>query len=200
VRLGTTKPRQVDVRVLAATHRDLEERVAGGLFRQDLFYRLAVVPIHVPPLRERREDIPGLCELFRDQISSELKLARRPLAGAALERLQRYDFPGNIRELRNLMERALILATGNEIGVDDFLLPAARSAGDGGGAPGNTGGSWMDSLPEAIDLRSLLDEMERDLILRALKSSGGVQAEAARRLQLSRSDLAYKLSKHRLKP
>src|SRR3984957_19797319 len=108
LRVGSTKPRDVDVRVLVATHRDLQERVKQGAFRQDLYYRLAVVPIALAPLRKRREDIPGLCELFCGVVSRELKAPVRRISAAALEKLKRYDFPGNIRELRNLIERTLI--------------------------------------------------------------------------------------------
>ena len=100
VRLGTTQPRKVDVRLLAATHRDLSQRVREGLFRQDLYYRLAVVPIAIPPLRERREDIPVLSELFVRQVAMELKRPQRSFRPEALEKLKRYDFPGNARELR----------------------------------------------------------------------------------------------------
>ena len=107
LRVGSTKPRDVDVRVLVATHRDLEERARQGTFRQDLYYRLAVVPISLPPLRKRREDIPGLCELFCRDVSRELKVPMRRISSAgAWLKLRRYDFPGNIRELRNLIERA----------------------------------------------------------------------------------------------
>jgi DNA-binding NtrC family response regulator len=193
LRVGSTQPRDVDVRVLVATHRDLEERVKLGTFRQDLYYRLAVVPIALAPLRKRREDIPGLCELLCRQVSRELKMPMRPISAAAVERLKRYDFPGNIRELRNLIERALILSVGAEIGPDDFpLWPADEKPSAGG--DGNL--QWIASMPEAVNLKGLLEETEKGLILRALKSSGGVQAEAARRLQLSRSDLAYKLTKY----
>ena len=193
LRVGSTKPRDVDVRVLVATHRDLEERVRQGAFREDLYYRLAVVPIALAPLRKRREDIRGLCDLFCRQVSRELKVPMRPISAAALEKLKRYDFPGNVRELRNLIERALILSVGAEIGQDDFLLGPVEEkmpAGSDGNLP------WIESMPEAVNLREILEEAEKKLILRALKSSGGVQAEAARRLQLSRSDLAYKLTKY----
>ena len=196
LRVGSTKPRDVDVRVLVATHRDLAERVTQGTFRQDLYYRLAVVPIALPPLRDRREDIPGLCELFCRQISKELKMPVRPISTAAVEKLKRYDFPGNIRELRNLIERALILSAGAEIGPGDFLLGPSHEKTPSG-RDGNL--QWIASLPEAVNLRELLEETEKGLISRALKSSGGVQAEAARRLQLSRSDLAYKLTKYDMK-
>ena len=196
VRVGSTKPRDVDVRVLVATHRDLEERVRQGTFRQDLYYRLAVVPISIPPLRKRPEDVPGLCELFCREVSRELKAPMRRLSIKALEKLKRYDFPGNIRELRNLIERALILSVAPEVGPDDFPLArideqtTAESDGDL---------SWIASMPEAVNLREFLEEVEKGLILRALKSSVNVQAEAARRLQLSRSDLGYKLAKYQIK-
>jgi DNA-binding NtrC family response regulator len=196
IRVGSTKPRDVDVRVLVATHRDLEERGRQGTFRQDLYYRLAVVPISLPPLRQRREDIPGLCELFCREVSRELKVPMRRISTRALEKLKRYDFPGNIRELRNLIERALILSVGPEIGPDDFPLARTdekvlvESDGDL---------SWITSMPEAVNLREFLEEVEKGLILRALESSDSVQAEAARRLHLSRSDLAYKLAKYEIK-
>jgi two-component system, NtrC family, response regulator HydG len=193
VRVGSTKLRDVDVRVVVATHRDLEERVRQGVFRQDLYYRLAVVPIALAPLRKRREDIPGLCELFCRQVSRELKMPVRSISPAALEKLKRYDFPGNIRELRNLIERALILSTGAEIGPEDFPL-ALNADATGDGSEGHL--NWINSAPEAVNLRELLEQVEKGLIVRALKSGGGVQAEAARRLQLSRSDLAYKLTKY----
>jgi DNA-binding NtrC family response regulator len=191
LRVGSTKPRDADVRVLVATHRDLEERVKQGLFRQDLYYRLAVVPIALAPLRKRREDIPGLCELFSREVSKELKIPARAISAAALEKLKRYDFPGNIRELRNLIERALILSAGSEIGPEDFPLKSPDGKEEDL--------HWIAALPEAVNLRSLLEEVEKELILRALRSSSGVQAEAARRLEVSRSDLAYKLAKYDLK-
>ena len=120
----------------------------------------------------------------------------RPIGAAALEKLKRYDFPGNIRELRNLIERAFILSAGPEIGPENFptVLPDERSAGSRDGYL-----NWMASIPEAVNLRELLEQIEKGLILRALKSSGGVQAEAARRLQLSRSDIAYKLAKYEIR-
>jgi len=194
VRVGSTKPRDVDVRVVVATHRDLEERVRQGVFRQDLYYRLAVVPIALAPLRKRREDIPGLCELFCRQVSRELKMPVRPISPAALEKLKRYDFPGNIRELRNLIERALILSSGAEIGPEDFPLAFNNVEGTNDGSGGHL--NWINSAPETVNLRELLEQVEKGLIVRALKSGAGVQAEAARRLQLSRSDLAYKLTKY----
>jgi len=196
LRVGSTKPRDVDVRVLVATHRDLEERARQGTFRQDLYYRLAVVPISLPPLRNRREDIPGLSEFFCGAVSRELKVPLRRISTKGVEKLSRYDFPGNIRELRNLIERALILSRSLEIGPEDFPLaqndPRTPTALD-------NNLSWIASMPETVNLRECLEQVEKNFILRALKSGDGVQAEAARRLQLSRSDLAYKLAKYEIK-
>ncbi len=195
LRLGSTKPRDVDTRVLVATHRDLAEDVRRGTFRQDLYYRLAVVPITLPPLRARREDLPGLCALFCRQVAQELKVPPRGISAKAMEKLRRYDFPGNIRELRNLIERALILSTANELGPEDFPLTSGPPVVGGV----NHAYSWIDGMPETLALREFLDDVEKRLIQRALRASDGVQAEAARRLQLSRSDLSYKLSKFEIR-
>jgi DNA-binding NtrC family response regulator len=197
LRVGSTKPRDVDVRVVVATHRDLEERVKRGLFRQDLYYRLAVVPIALAPLRKRSEDIAGLCELFCREISRELKIPVRSITPEAIEKLKRYAFPGNIRELRNLIERALILSNDSLIGPRDF--PISSSAKDIEEKDGEQF-SWMETMPESINLRQFLEEIEKGLITRALSLSASVQAEAARKLQLSRSDLAYKLTKFNIRP
>ncbi len=197
LRLGTTQPRNVDVRLLAATHRDLSQRVREGLFRQDLYYRLAVVPIAIPPLRERPEDIPVLAELFVRQVATELKLPKRAFSPQALEKLKRYDFPGNVRELRNLIERASILSLGSELTVDSFPLPSSWDpVSESDGAAAIKGRQLADILPEVDDLRNFLAEVEKALILRTLKSTHGAQAEAARRLGVSRSDLGYKIAKY----
>jgi len=179
-----------------ATHRDLEQRVREGTFRQDLYYRLAVVPIHLAPLRDRPQDIAGLCRLFCRVVARELKVPIRPIRSDAIEKLKQYDFPGNIRELRNLIERALILSSDAEIGPEEFPL-SLKANPKATRAP--TYSDWIESLPETISLRGLLEEVEKKLIVRALNSSSAVQAEAARRLHLSRSDLSYKLSKFDIK-
>lgn len=125
LRVGSTQTRTVDVRVLAATQRNLEERVQQGLFRQDLYYRLAVVPIHMLPLRERKEDIPGLCEILSSQIAKDLKVRPKRVSPEALQKITNYAFPGNIRELRNLLERAHILGQREDIAADE--LPVDES-------------------------------------------------------------------------
>jgi DNA-binding NtrC family response regulator len=194
-RVGSTTTRKVDVRVLAATHRDLEERVRSNLFREDLFYRLAVVPIELPPLRERREDIEELCQMLSLRIARDIKMVSKPLSHAALRKLEGYTFPGNVRELGNLIERALILGQSPELQPEDFPLRSiARQA--------NPLKKDLDieelteRIPDELDIRNVLAELEKSLITRAIQVSGGVQAEAARRLGLSRSDLGYKVSKY----
>ncbi len=191
VRVGSTAPRVVDVRLLVATHRDLAQAVREGHFREDLYYRLAVVPMHVPALRERREDLPALAERLSRQVAHDLKLPPRRLDAGALAALAGYAFPGNVRELRNLIERATILTRGDSIGPADLpVLPALPGRAVPGPEPRER---WLASLPEHLDLRATLREVERALVERALVAAGGVQAEAARRLALTRSDMTYKL-------
>lgn len=191
LRVGATVPRTVDVRVIVATHRDLQERVKEGLFREDLYYRLAVVPIEIPPLRNRREDIPVLVDFLIKQVSRELKVSPRTIDPEAIAKLTSYAFPGNVRELRNLVERACILASGDLILGDDLVLASTEASID---PAANT----AETLPPNIDLPAYLDSIEFRLIRKALEDSGGVQAEAARRLGISRSDIAYKIKKYRL--
>ena len=198
LRIGTTQPRKVDVRLLVATHRDLQQRASEGLFREDLYYRLAVVPIAIPPLRERREDIPLLCDLFLQQVALELKLPKKTFSPQALEKLRRYDFPGNARELRNLIERASILSSGGELGAESIPVPSLDRP-SGTAAAARTPASLAEALPKVEDLRNFLAEVEREVLLRTLKETDGAQAEAARRLGISRSDLGYKLAKFGIK-
>jgi transcriptional regulator with GAF, ATPase, and Fis domain len=186
-RVGSRAARKVDVRLLVATHRDLAAQVAAGRFREDLYFRIAVVPIAVPPLRERVEDLPALVDHLLARARRELATAPGSLTPAALQRLQAYRFPGNVRELRNLIERACILATGPAIEPEDLLLPGA--------AAGEEVETWMGQLPLPAQLPAVLARVERALIARALERAGGVQAEAARLLGVSRSDLHYKLHK-----
>ncbi|MBK6406660.1 MAG: sigma-54-dependent Fis family transcriptional regulator [Holophagales bacterium] len=188
VRVGATAPRLVDVRIIVATNRDLQAMVRSGTFREDLYYRLAVVPIEVPALRERREDIPVLADHFLTLAARELNAPARSLSSGARARLAEYGFPGNVRELRNLIERASILARGAAIEADDLPL-----GGGGRSTPGDGPGAFVESLPETVDLDATMTLVERHLVLRALASARGVQAEAARRLGISRSLLSYKL-------
>jgi len=200
-RLGSTKARRTDARLLVATHRDLKQRVEGSRFREDLYYRLAVVPLTVPPLREHREDIPELCALFLRQAAQDLKTPPRKITADAMRALLGYDFPGNIRELRNLIERACILSADEEVTLETLPVPmAAKSDGTGQRTYKRpTADQFAEMLPETHDLREFLASLEKAVIQRALKITGGAQAEVARRLGLSRSDLSYKLGKHRIK-
>ena len=194
LRIGSTQPRTVDVRVLVATHRNLEERVQQGAFRQDLYYRLAVVPIRIPPLRERKEDIPGLCEMLSRQIAKDLKVCPKRISPEALQKVTRYDFPGNIRELRNLLERAHILGSATEITAEE--LPIRATVGGAASPQSVDLREWIRMLPLTINLHDTLTEFEKSLIERAMEEAKGVQAEAARMLGLSRSDMGYKVTKY----
>lgn len=191
LRVGATLPRTVDVRVIVATHRDLPERVREGTFREDLYYRLAVVPIFIPPLRERPEDIPVLVKEMLTQVARDLKIEVKPLLPKSLDKLSKYRFPGNVRELRNLIERACILASGDVIAENDLILQSEND-------PANTDDDWIADLPDRMNLPKTLERLERSLIQRALVTSNGVQAEAARKLGISRSDVAYKMRKYGL--
>lgn len=186
-RVGSTTARHVDVRILAATHRDLRARVKEGQFREDLYYRLAVVPVHVPPLRSRREDLPALTRHFLNQVVVQLKAPRRTISEQAIRQLERYDFPGNVRELRNLVERACILCRGDEITAADFPLEGVAEP---------EAGVTVEALPEHLSLRDTLEHVELLMLRRALDESGGNQAKASRRLSISRSDMSYKLKKY----
>ena len=188
VRVGSRVPRKVDVRLLVATHRNLATQVSEGAFRDDLYFRIAVVPIHVPPLRERIEDVPALVNHLLAQVRDRAFRGRR-LSPAALERLRSYRFPGNVRELRNMIERACILAPGETIESEDLLMPEPDVTGDEAVL------RLARALPADAQLTETLARVEHVLITRALEAAGGVQAEAARRLGISRSDLHYKLHK-----
>jgi two-component system response regulator HydG len=195
MRIGSTRPRTVDVRLVAATHRDLAARVREGRFREDLYYRLAVVPIAVPPLRERCDDLAELCALFLARAARDLKLPRRKLSAQALANLRTYAFPGNVRELENLIERACILSAGDEIGAENFPVSGESSASPGAAGRVDTVARVV-APTEPVNLREYLADVEKQLLVRAMNATGGAQAEAARRLGLSRSDLAYKLNKY----
>ena len=200
MRIGSTTPRPVDVRVIAATHRDLQVAVREGLFREDLYYRLAVALVAVPPLRERGADVALLATRFLERAAERAGRPHLRFAPDAHEVLAAHDWPGNVRELENLVERCALLVQGEAIdarAVRAALGPRARG-GAGAAASGDAQSvrdEWVGRLPERIDLRETLDALERELLERALRESGGVQAEAGRRLGLTRSDVAYRLRK-----
>jgi two-component system, NtrC family, response regulator HydG len=185
-RVGGEETVQVDVRVVSATHRDLKKAVEEGTFREDLFYRLHVVPFRVPSLRERREDIPLLVDHFIKKLGPRANSAVRGIDEAALVRLCTYSWPGNVRELENAIEQSLVFSTRDNIDVGS--LPAFLREGATEASLAVPAGDM--SLPE------ILDDLERQLIQRAYDRSGGVKTETARLLGIKTSALYYKLEKY----
>ena len=186
-RVGGEETIPVDVRIVAATNTPADELLSGTAFREDLYYRLHVVPVTVPPLRERKDDIGVLAEHFVGKLQSRTRSAVVAIDPAALKRLEDYDWPGNVRELENVVERSLVLAEGDVLGKDD--LPFLAS---GGGA----GISVGPALGDGVDLGRAMDNMEERLIRQALERAGGVKAEAARLLGIKKSALYYKIEKY----
>ncbi len=187
-RVGGEETISVDVRVITATNKDLEEEVEAGRFREDLFYRLHVVPIKVPPLRERRGDIPLLVDHFIEKLGPRTRSDIEGIAPDALEVLRAYKWPGNVRELENSIEHALVFAEGEELHIDD--LP-----------PSVTGQSDDDvlKLPEGErSLPEILENLEEQLIVRAFRQAEGVKTETAERLGIKTSALYYKLDKYEI--
>jgi len=185
-RVGGEETVQVDVRVVSATHRDLKKAVEEGVFREDLFYRLHVIPFRVPSLRERREDIPLLVEHFIKKLGPRANTQVRRIEESALARLSTYAWPGNVRELENAIEQSLVFASGDTI--DLAALPAFLREGKSENTLAVPGDNL--SLPE------ILDDLERQLIQRAYDRTSGVKTETARLLGIKTSALYYKLEKY----
>ncbi|MFK7897508.1 MAG: sigma-54-dependent transcriptional regulator [Myxococcota bacterium] len=185
-RVGDTADRKVDVRILSATNRRLEEEVAAGRFREDVYYRLNVIQLALPPLRDRQEDIPVLIAHFVKRFADELEKEIEGMDAETCDLLCEYAFPGNVRELENLIERAVALARGPVLGRD--LLPATVST--------IPTGSETPKIPnEGVDLEQLVAEYERSLLEEALSLSGGVKKRAARLLGISFRSFRYRLEK-----
>jgi two-component system, NtrC family, nitrogen regulation response regulator NtrX len=185
-RVGGQKPRAVDVRVVAATNKDLEEEIQEGRFRDDLFYRLNVVPIHVPPLRERREDIPLLVEHFTRIMAQKEGLPQRVFTPEAVDRMKALDWPGNVRELRNTVERLLILSPGDQVTLSDVeRLVGGGQAGAGIGP----------ELLRAASFAEFKDLAERAFLLQKLRENDWNVSETARTLEMPRSNLYKKIEK-----
>jgi two-component system, NtrC family, nitrogen regulation response regulator NtrX len=188
-RVGSGKPIKVDVRVLSATNKDLPEEIRAGRFREDLFHRLNVIPLHVPPLRERREDIPMLVRHFTERAVREAHLAPKAFTDDAVERLQRMDWSGNVRELRNTVERLLILASGPQVSASDIdLLVGGQS----------TGGALSADLLSSSTFAGFKDAAERAFILHKLRENDWNVSETARILDMPRSNLYKKIEKYEL--
>ncbi|MCC6664224.1 MAG: sigma-54-dependent Fis family transcriptional regulator [Polyangiaceae bacterium] len=189
--VGATQETTVDVRVLAATNRDIEAEVARGAFRQDLYYRLNVIRVGLPPLRDRREDIPLMAERFLRRFSSEMGKDVAGFSADALRALERYSYPGNVRELENVIERSVALAGARSIGLGD--LPAEVA-----GAASAPAGEILTLPPEGANLDELLNEVERRLLLSAIDRTAGNRTAAAKLLGITFRSLRYRLSKHGL--
>jgi two-component system response regulator PilR (NtrC family) len=187
-RVGGTDDVRVDVRIVAATNRNLEKEVKTGRFREDLFYRLNVIEIRLPPLRERPEDIPLLVRHFLGKHAKEMGRGARRMTPEALDALQRYRFPGNVRELENILERALALAPADEIGADS--LPR-----EVGGVDGRAVTPVFEVPAEGVEIDRILDDVERNLLLQALQRTGGVRKDAARLLGITFRSIRYRLQK-----
>ncbi len=194
-RVGGSADIEVDVRIIAATNRDLKQRVSDGAFREDLFYRLNVIPIALPPLRDRAADIQLLVGHFISEFNGEFKKEVAGVSKEARELLDAYTWPGNVRELRNVIERAMILGSGAEIGVEDlpFELAPEAHAGNGNGRRKNGAGDFA-LPPSGVDLESL----ERDLLLQALRRARGNRTRAGRLLGLNRDQVRYRIDKFSL--
>jgi Nif-specific regulatory protein len=185
-RVGGTATLKTDVRVIAATNRDLEELISEGKFRQDLYYRLDVFPIHVPPLRDRKTDIPLLADFFVEKYSKVNHKNIRRIATPAIDMLMTYHWPGNVRELENCIERAVLLSS-NHVIHGHHLPPTLQTAEASGTMPSGT-------------LDRMLDNIERDLIIDALKAARGNKAKAARALGISERIMGLRVRKHGIDP
>lgn len=188
-RIGGAKPISVDVRVIAATNKTLESEIAAGKFREDLYYRLNVVPIHVPPIRERREDIPTLAQYFVSTLSAREGIPPRAFTEDALERLTALDWPGNVRELRNTVERLLILAPDSQISARDIDRLAGQRVLDDAG---------LATLTQCRTFEEFKDAAERAFLLNKLREFDWNVSETARAVEMPRSNLYKKIERYSL--
>src|SRR6185436_8701202 len=216
-RVGGIKTIRVDVRLVAATNRDLKKEIAQSAFREDLFYRLNVVPIALPALRERRSDIPHLARYFIAKFNTRLKKSVEGVEPEAMERLNAYAWPGNIRELENVIERALLFADGTRIRLEDLaydirgasspdasrasspavLSPAVHAAASGADDMDAAPSSEGDGLKEQV--KAAMSRLERELIIRALSQTQNNVTHAARLLKISRKGLQLKMKELNLR-
>ncbi len=184
-RLGSNATRHIDVRVIAATNQDLRAALEQGTFREDLYYRLNVVPLNIPSLRERKQDIPFLANHFVHKLAPDAGCQVESITDAAMEKLMAYHWPGNVRELENVIERSLVMATGAQLDAADIKLesaPRPRAHAAGTGEP--------HFLPEGLTL----DQYEQEIIKEALRRADGNKSQAARLLGLTRNALRYRLT------
>jgi DNA-binding NtrC family response regulator len=187
-RVGSNQTIKADVRVMAATSRDLEDGIRGGTFREDLYYRLNVIAIFLPPLRERRGDIPLLVDHFLQKYSEKNRRPLPKISKEARDLLLQYDYPGNVRELENIMERSLVISRGDVITTRDLPFQVL----------GGMQEAKLGSESEGKSLNTMLSQMEKDLILKALDQHRWIQTKAAQSLGISERVLRYKMKKYRL--
>jgi two-component system response regulator PilR (NtrC family) len=189
-RVGGTRDLKIDVRIVAATNRDLEKAIAEGRFREDLYYRLDVIPIRLPPLRERPEDIPLLVEAFLDKFNRELGKAITRVLPTAIDLLCTQEWRGNVRELENVIERAVALASSDTLGPEHFRDCLPRASAE----------TISMALPtDGVDLEGLIGTIEKDLLTRALQRTNGVKKDAATLLGLNFRSFRYRLQKYGIK-
>jgi len=194
--LGSTEELDVDVRVITATNRDLEKAIADGVFREDLFYRLSVIPIHVPSLRERRDDIPLLARHFLERFRKTMEKPVEGISPQAMQRLESYDWPGNVRELENTIERAVALESGPEISVG--VLPDRMTGLGVSATPAGTPLEGTAFPPEGVDFERVMAETEKRYLKAALEKADGVRTHAAELLKISYRSFRHYAKKHDL--
>jgi two-component system response regulator PilR (NtrC family) len=201
--LGSTQEETVDVRILSATHRDLALDVQAGRFRQDLYYRLNVIELAIPPLRERREDLPALCEALLARIAQDSGLPAPRLTPQALQQIMAHPLTGNVRELENLLHRALTLSEGDELQVECAASPCLATPEPVATEPAPPPESGADTTPPAAcadselptDLQAWLDQQERDILVRALRETGFNRTATAARLGISLRQIRYRIAR-----
>jgi DNA-binding NtrC family response regulator len=201
-RIGGAKTINVDVRIICATNQDLEKAIAEKKFREDLFYRINVIPIYIPPLRERKVDIPILVNHFLRKFSKLKKKGEKRITPEAINQVLRYSWPGNVRELENLIEMLVVMKEDAEIGVDD--LPGKILEAGGAATAGNGGDSPYEEQPrtelpdDGLNFNALVDQFERDLLSRALMKTNGAKKKAAELLHLNRTTFVEKLKRYKI--
>ncbi len=191
-RIGGVKTLQVDVRIIAATNQDLQKAIEEKKFREDLFYRINVIPVHLPPLRERKVDIPILANHFLRKFNKSKRKTVDRIVPEAMEYLLKYSWPGNVRELENLIEMIVVLKEEGNIEVADLPDKIAMSS------PQLHEINGIDITDDGLDLNALIDSFEKDLLARALEKAGGAKNKAAKLLNLNRTTFVEKLKRFKI--
>ncbi len=194
--IGSTEESDVDVRIIAATNKEFEKEIAEGRFREDLYYRLSVIPILVPPLRDRREDIPLLARHFLESFRKTMEKPIEAISPEAMTRLESYDWPGNVRELENTMERAVALESGREISLR--VLPDRIAGYSAAPSAGASGAQPTDLPAEGLDFEKEIADAERRYLQAALEKAGGVRTKASELLKISYRSFRHYAKKHSL--